>query len=457
MSEYAVSSRDMPWWMVLFTVMASWTVGGFYTAWFGWAVLEGSIVLYIVISGLVGAAVFYFIAPRVWAWGKIHNLLNMPDYIRLRYNHNGVYLLVIIGVVIVLNWPWQVVALKTFGYVVSALSYGMIPKPLGIGVFATAISLYCIYGGMRSVVLTDFVQGIICTLVAIVGFLFVVQKQFGGPAPLFQRVLEEKPELLTIENPNYFLGLLVAAALTTFCWPEMFNRIFLAKSPADVKAVIRFAPIVLASLKICMLTLAIGGGILVSINGSQAAAESGFLTLFEQTGGPAMLALASIVIIAAIMSSLDSQLTAVGTIFSNNIVAFFKKDPLTDAQNVRISRWFIFLYMFAISIIAMGEIGPLVRFAIVSIEFLICFFPTILLGIFFRRANGMAALASIIGGTVTCGILQLFPDLQIRLGGYGPGLPGALVSAFLYFIVGYFSREDERVNKLFEEVESKEF
>jgi SSS family solute:Na+ symporter len=130
-----------------------------------------------------------------------------------------------LAVAFLLNWPWQVLALKTFGYVVSALSYGAVPMPVGIGIFAAIIAFYCVYGGMRSVVLTDFIQGLLCTVVVLGGMLLVIQVKFGGIGDMFQLALKEKPALLAISNPNYFIGICIVSSMGAYCWPEIFNRI----------------------------------------------------------------------------------------------------------------------------------------------------------------------------------------------------------------------------------------
>ncbi len=454
LAEFAVTGRETPWWLMLFTILGTWFVGSTYTAFFGWAVFEGAIVLYATLYSLVGLIIFYYIAPRVWVWGKVHNLYNLPDYIQLRYNNKGLYIVIAIAVGFLLSWPWQVMALKTFGYVVMSISYGAIPMPVGIGIFAAIIAFYCVYGGMRSVVLTDFIQGILCTIVVLGGMLIVLQVKFGGMGDMFQQVLKEKPALLTISNPHYFIGICVASSLGAYCWPEIFNRIFLARGSRDVKIIGRIAPIVVLLLGFLLVAMGIGGGLLSSVNVDLASAESGFLIMFEEVGGPLMLAFAAIIIIAAEMSSIDSQLTVMGTIFSNNIIAAFKKDGLSEEKVVSISRWFIVLYMILIWFFSIGDIGALYKYAVVSYEFLASLFPAIIIGILWRRGNTMAAWVSIIGGSVVCGILQLWPDLQATFGGFGAGFSGAVVAIVLYFVVGFATPEDERIAGLFAEVET---
>jgi SSS family solute:Na+ symporter len=326
--------------------------------------------------------------------------------------------------------------------------------PVGIGIFGAVIAFYCIYGGMRSVVMTDFIQGIICTVVVIGGICFVLQARFDGIGAMFQQVSLVKPELLKISAPHYFIGICLASAFGAYCWPEIFNRIFLSRSSKDVKIIARYAPFITVLLTFLLVTLGIGGALLPDISADLGSAEAGFLTVFEDVGGPIMLAFAAIVIIAAEMSSVDSQLTVMGTIFAKNIIGIFKKDDMDDKKVVLISRWFILLYICLIWYLSIGDTGALYKYAVVSYEFLASLFPVIILGILWRRGNAVASWASIIGGWIVCSTLQLWPELQGTFGGFGAGFTGAVVSIALYFIVGLTTAQDARIQRLFEEVEA---
>ena len=102
----------------------------------------------------------------------------------------------------------------------------------------------------------------------------------------------------------------------------------------------------------------------------------------------------------------------------------------------------------------LGDIGALYKYAVVSYEFLASLFPAIIIGIVWKRGNAIASWASIIGGSIVCGILQIWPDLQATFGGFGAGFTGAVVAVILYVVIGFASPEDERVAGLFVEVEN---
>jgi SSS family solute:Na+ symporter len=452
MAEYAVAGRGVPWYMMLFTVLGSWIVGSFYVADFGWAVMEGAVAYFSALYGLLGLIFYYYIAPNTWTWGKVHNLYSMPDFINLRYGDLKLTYVVALLSGFLFCWPWQVLALMALGHTATALTGGAIPVSVSMAFFAMLIAFYCIYGGMRSVVVTDFVQGLICSVIVMGGILLVINMKFGGFAEMFQQVYTEKPDFLVINDPKYLISILIPCTLSVYCWPELFNRIFLAKSGRDLKIVARLAPVIVFVSVFLLITLGVGGSVVPSINSGWGPAEGGFLTLFSEVGGPVFLAFACIVIIAAEMSSVDSQITAMGTIFAVNLIDPLRKEPLSDGAKVKLTKWFICLWMVFVYFISLQDHPSLITYSIVTAEILVILFPTIIMGILWGRGNALASWASIIIGFIVTGVLMVWPDTQEWVGGWGAGFTGFGFAMVSYIGVALASKKDQRVEKLFEEV-----
>jgi len=453
LNEFAVAGRSAPWWLIMFTVLATWVIGSTYTATMGYAVTGGAIGIYMAIYTVIGLVIFYYIGPRIWVWGKVHNLYNLPDYIGRRYGDRRLAILIAIAGFII-GAPWQIMALKTFGYCTTALTYGALPQAAGMAIFAAVIAIYCIYGGMRSVVVTDFFQGIVSVVVVIGGIIAAIYIKFGGVGPMFQQVLAQRPEMLVIGDTKYWTSIIVASALGAYCWLEIFNRIFLARSVRDLKIIARGAPILGGGIYFLVGILGVGGCVLASVNADLAAAESGFLTIFSEVGGPLLLAFAAIIIIAAEMSSIDSQLTTAGIVLARNAVGELKKGGLSDAGVVKLSRIIIAVWMVIVYFMSIGDLPALIVFAIVSYEFLAAMFPTIIIGALWKRGTAKGCWASLAVGWIVCGILQIWPVTQAWVGGWGAGITGAFFAIIVYFAVSLASPKDKKVEALFTEVEA---
>ena len=451
-TEFAVMGRSAPWYLIIFTVLATWVIGSTYTATFGFGVTDGTVALYMAVYSIMALIIFYFIGPRVWVWGKVHDLYNVPDYIKLRYRDKKLAIIVAIAAGVVIAAPWQIMALKTFGYVTDALTYGALPQPIGMAIFAVLIAIYCIYGGMRSVVLTDFFQGIISVVVVIIGIIAVFQVKFGGLGQMFQDVYRQSPELLVVEDTKFWTSIIIPSALAVYCFVEIFNRIFLAKNVRHLKIIVRGAPLLVGTIYVLVALLGIGGSLLPSVNADLASAESGFFTMFNDVGGPLMLAFAAIVVIAAEMSSVDSQIATGAIVVARNIIGELKKEEISDEKIIKISRIVIAIWMVVVYCLSILDLPALIVFAYVSYEFLLTLFPTVILGIMWKKGTTKACWASIAVGWALTGALSIWTPLQGYFGGWGPGITGGFFAFLVYIIISLSSKEKEWVVSLFDEV-----
>jgi SSS family solute:Na+ symporter len=452
LTEFAAAGRSSPWFLIFFTVMATWIVGATYTAWFGYAVTDGMIGTYVSIYGVFSIVILYFIGPRIWVWGKVHDLYNLPDYIGLRYGDRKLAILVAAAGFII-GAPWQITALKTFGYVSSAITYGAVPQTVSIAFFTVVVGLYCIYGGMRSVVVTDFFQGIIAVVVVLGGVIAAVYIKFDGFGGMFQQLLVQKPEMLVINDVKVWINIVLVSVLGSYCWLEIFNRIFVAKGVREIKILAFIAPAFMFILNYAVMLLGVGGSLLPSVNATVATAESGFFTIFSEVGGPILLAFAGIVAIAAEMSSVDSQITTGGVVIARNVISASKKEELTEEQIIKYTRWIIGIWMVICYFLTIQELPQLIHFAVVSYEFLAPMFATIILGIIWRRPTAIACWTSLIVGWLTCTVLQLSSTTHEFLGSWGAGLTGAVFATIVFTAIALGSKKSEKIEALFDEVD----
>ena len=120
-------------------------------------------------------------------------------------------------------------------------------------------------------------------------------------------------------------------------------------------------------------------------------------------GDPVLIGLLTAGVLAAIMSSLDSQFLCLGTIFTNDIVVHRAgKEKYSDKQIIRIARAFI------ISIVALTYgLAMLAKDANVFDLAIWCFsgfsalFPVVFAALYWKRATKEGAMASIVGALVT--------------------------------------------------------
>ena len=158
---------------------------------------------YLIVYSAFGFAFFYIFAKRIWTWGKKYDLLTQPDYIQLRYKSRPLtYLFGAFAILI--EAPWIIIEFAAMGMLMEAITYGAIPHRLGTIIIVVFVMAYILYSGMKSIAITELIQGILSTVIVLFGFIAMIYKLFGGFAPIYQKVMEVTPDALTITNGGYY-------------------------------------------------------------------------------------------------------------------------------------------------------------------------------------------------------------------------------------------------------------
>ncbi len=173
---------------------------------------------------------------------------------------------------------------------------------------------------------------------------------------------------------------------------------------------------------------------------------------------PLLTGLLMIGVLAAIMSSLDSQFACLGTMFTNDIVVPWRgKDYYSDEDTVKIARWFVIGVVVAAYLLSL----VLMKTASVFNLGMWCFsgftalFPIVFAALYWKRASVMGAYACI---AVTA-VLWIF---WFKDSGYGadkgytvlgmlPMAPLTILSAVAMIVGSLLSKapEERKINKFF--------
>jgi len=162
-TDYAVADRSFGAGYQAMSFLNTWWPGSIFLALTGLAVSDGVTAFYMPIYSLLTVVLMYVMTDRVWLWGKLFDLKTQPDLFALRYNSRT---FAIIGsfVGIISGVPWLVLGFKGLGALFQALSLGAIDatSAVFIGVVLMAVrQLWTIRMGMRGVVISDMLQGIV--------------------------------------------------------------------------------------------------------------------------------------------------------------------------------------------------------------------------------------------------------------------------------------------------------
>ena len=120
-------------------------------------------------------------------------------------------------------------------------------------------------------------------------------------------------------------------------------------------------------------------------------------------GDPLLTGLLTAGVLAAIMSSLDSQFLCLGTVFTNDIVVYRAgKNSISDGQKLKIARLFIVLIVGATYLLAMAlKNANVFDLAIWCFSGFAALFPLVFSALYWKRTTKYGAIASIITALIT--------------------------------------------------------
>lgn len=209
--------------------------------------------------------------------------------------------------------PYVAIQIRGIGILLGAAYPDTLPTWGWSLAIITTLLIYSEIGGLKAIIYSDALQGLVL-LVATWIIAYGCVARFGSFAELLRQVASSAPALLSTPGPQglfsfqFLLASLIAIIVLPITQPQLATRIVIMKS---VGASHRMALMVgIFSMLVILPTLAIG---LYGALAHGSASTADFLAnvlLREQA--PAIAALVAVGLVAAAMSTADSQLFALG-------------------------------------------------------------------------------------------------------------------------------------------------
>ncbi|MCB0343971.1 MAG: sodium:solute symporter family protein [Bdellovibrionales bacterium] len=315
--DYFLADRSVSWFHLGLTFFATWFstlaflgVAGFhYTKGVNWYFAQGTFWL------LAPIAAWIF-GRRIWALGKVRSYLTPGDL--LADSYNSAFVRFLTGMICVFALiPYTLVQLVGIGKVFEASTSGVISYSLGVCLTAIATAFYTVIGGVRAIIWTDIVQGLLFLGVTLIA-VFVAAGAAGGLHAGFAAAQAAHPELFVIDLNN------IGKPLTTILiWtpgfvllPHLWQRNYMAKSEeAFTKSIVVFSLLSLVLLLATMLIGVSGMSIVSSLSDSDKLIPAIFGSY-----APLLLPLLVLATFAAGMSTVDSQLLTSSSVITGDVL-----------------------------------------------------------------------------------------------------------------------------------------
>ena len=331
----------------------------------------------------------------------------------------------------------------------------------GLAIGLVVILCYTITGGYTAVCTTDFLQGSLIFIAFIISTLVVVFS-IGGVGDSIN-VFKNFQELAGTELKAFDgMGIISALAwgLGYFGMPHIIVRFMGIRSNSEVGKARRIG--------IIWMIISYIGAILIGTLGTVYLKKFGITldsdsaeTVFSETMKnmyPAFIAgIFLCAILAASMSTADSQLLAASSAVSQDIFKGLIKKNAEEKEVMIISRFTVFLIALIALLLSLNPNSSI--FSLVSFAwsgFGGTFGPLILLSLYWKRTTASGAIAGLICGGITDVVWHYIPASVAKIFGLYEILPAFIVCLVVTVLVSLLTKPDAEVLTKFEEYKKME-
>lgn len=413
-SEYAIAGRKLPGWIAALSERAtgesSWALLGLPGAAYAMGLTE----IWTAFGCVAGIVVAWaLLAWRLRDEAEKYNVTTFTEYIAAKHGESGRLLRMISSLAIVFFFFFYVGAQFLGGGKTLHTLFGLTPGT-GILITAAVIIPYTVYGGFRSVVYTDVIQGLIMIITLIIGPVVGIFYIMNNPDVFSSNITEaliksgESYTSLTSATKGFGAGLVITGGFSWFFGylggqPQLSLRFMAISDSRQAKKArnIGIAWTIVAYVGALMLGwigIAIFGP--TGLNDPEYVMPSVIIKLFP----PVIAALLITGAIAAMISTADSLLILSATELSESIIKRDRENEEEDSSGRELMRHRITTASLAIIALALSYVSPSkLIFTLVSYVWagIGCTFSVVILfTLFWKRYHGRAAIVTILSGII---------------------------------------------------------
>lgn len=412
--------------------------------------LSGIANAWIAIGLSLGAwANYKFLAKRIRIYTEIAgNSITIPDYFENRFKDKTKVLRIISGLLILIFFTLYVSSGIIAGGKTFESFFGL---DFATGAILTLLIVvfYTFFGGFKAVCFTDAFQGLLMFLVLVmvpVAAFMALPSDINFFSELKTLSNAAGREHLSLFADQSFWGILglLAWGLGYFGQPHIIVRFMAIRSSKELDSARRIG----ISWMVIGLIGAMASGLIgfvyfSSVGTGLKDAETVFLKLGEQLFHPFIVGVIISAVLAAIMSTIASQLLVSASSMTRDFIFAFWHHDLSDKMQVLVGRGAVVmvaviatLMAFASTDTVLGVVGN------AWAGFGASFGPALLFSLYSRHMSALSALAGmVVGGvTVILWILSGMSSVVYEL------LPGFAASSLVIWLINHYNRALETMS-----------
>jgi sodium/proline symporter len=441
-ADYVLGGRKLGSWTAALSAQASDMSGWLLIGLPGAAYVAGIEAAWIAIGLGIGTYINWkVVALRLRSYTEVAgDSLTLSDYFENRFRDNTNILRLVSSIVIIVFFAVYTSAQFSAGAKLFETLMG-IDYTVALVLGGAVIIAYTFLGGFMAVSFTDFIQGMLMFF-ALIAVPFVMVAELGGFGTAFEGLRQVDPNFLHLTKSTGGTGAISFIAIASnlawglgyFGQPHILARFMAIGSTQQVKKARLIAMV--------WVTLSLTAAVFVGVFGRLyitdiADPEKIFMMSVDTLFFPILAGVLLAAILAASMSTADSQLLVTASSISEDIFKKYIKKDATDDDMIKIGRFAVIGIALVAMVIAFdpeSSVFGLVSYAWAGLG--AAFGPVIIASLFWRRTNKWGAIAGMISGAVTViAWVQIAKVSSATIFGLYEIIPAFLISSVLIYVV----------------------
>ncbi|PMH43282.1 sodium/proline symporter [Vibrio sp. 10N.286.49.B3] len=450
-TDYFLGGRSLGPWPAALSAGASDMSGWLLLGLPGYAYAAGVEAFWLAGGLLLGTWLNWLInAKRLRTYSIVTDALTLPEYLSRRFNDNSKLIQTISALFILLFFLFYTSSGLVAGGKLFETVFGLnYTTAVMIGAFC--VVSYTLFGGFLAVAWTDLVQGLLMSAALLIVPIAAMQ---GGFSQLNQDLSAINPELLTLWNDTKGQPLSAIAIISLAAWglgyfgqPHILARFKASRSNRELTTARRIAVVWTALSMAGAMLVGLVGLVYVTNSdmGTLADGEKIFMLLVNAIFHPVIAGILLAAILAAIMSTADSQLLVSSSALAEDLYKQIINKEASSQQVVMIGRLGVIIISLAALFLAMSpdsSVLGLVSYAWAG--FGAAFGPVVVLSLYWSRMNKAGALAGILAGGIT---IVIWKQLSGGLFDIYEIVPGVLLSTVMVIVVSLLTNKPDQMTE----------
>ena len=417
---------------------------------------EGIVGSWIAVGLIVGAYLnwHYVARPLRVSTEHLSDSITIPDYFSHRFEDKTSLLRVVTAVVILLFYTLYTSSGLVGGAKLFEATFGLeYIDALLVGSFV--IVSYTFLGGYNAVSWTDFLQGILMLLALLITPLVVIY-EIGGVSKGLELIRAVNPDHLDILSGTSLIGIisLLAWGLGYFGQPHILVRFMSLKDEQDMPKA--------KAIGMSWMILSVVGSLSVGFFGYAYVLSEGidlqdsekvFIILSQLLFNPWIAGFLLAAILAAIMSTIDSQLLVSSSVLTRDIYQALLRKEAGDKELVWVGRAtviIIALIALALSMERDSSVLKLVSYAWAG--FGASFGPLIILSLYNPTITRSGAIAGMVTGSLS---VIIWKQLEGGIFDLYELLPGFVFAWFAIIIFSKLGNQNQLESNTYKNIQDK--